>query len=58
MSENRQYATKLGEEVLEMSLVQQIGGSGLHEAFARILADRFEEAVTSRAGEFLVNHYD
>ena len=49
--------TELVEEKLEMPLAQPIGGAGLHEPFARILADRFEEAVPALAGALAVDHH-
>ena len=50
-AEDGQCPTELVEEKLEMPLAQSIGGAGLHEPFARILADRLEEAVPALAGE-------
>ena len=53
-AEDGQRPTELVEEKLEMPLAQPIGGTGLHEAFARILADRLEEAVPALAVELTV----
>ena len=50
-AEDRQCPAELVEEKLEMPLAQPIGGAGLHEPFARILADRLEEAVPALAGD-------
>src|SRR5712691_5935583 len=58
MAENGQDPTELVEEKLEMPLAQPIGGAGLHEPFACILADRLEEAVPPLAGELAVNNHD
>src|SRR3984893_4958353 len=49
MAENRQGPTELVEEKFEMPLAQPIGGAGLHEPFARILADRLEESESTSA---------
>src|SRR5882762_9299830 len=58
VAENRQGPTELVEEELEMPLAQPIGGAGLHEPFARILADGLEEAVPALAGELAVNNHE
>ena len=58
VAEDGQGPTELVEEELEMSLAQPIGGAGLHEPFARILADRLEEAVPALAGELTVHHHE
>ena len=58
VAEDGQCPTELVEEKLEMPLAQPIGGAGLHEPFARILADRLEEAVPALAGELAVHHHE
>jgi len=58
VAEDGQNSTELVEEKIEMSLAQPIGGVGLHEAFARILADRLEEPVPALAGELPVKHHE
>ena len=57
VAEYGQYPTELVEEKFEMSLAQPIGGAGLHEPFARILAERLEEAIATLAGELAVNNH-
>ena len=51
VAEDGPCPTELVEEELEVPLAQPIGGAGLHEPFARILADRLEEAVPTLAGD-------
>ena len=58
MAQNRQGPAELVEEEVEMPLVQPLGGAGLHQPFARILADGLEEAVPPFAGRFTVNHHE
>ena len=58
VAENGQYPAELVEEELEMPRAQPIGGAGLQEPFARILADRLEEAVPPLSGELAVNNHE
>jgi hypothetical protein len=58
VAEDGQYATELVKEKLEMPLAKTIGGIGLQEPFARILADRLEEPVSALAGEVAVRHQE
>ena len=58
VAEDGQCPTELVEEELEMPLAQPIGGAGLHEPFARILADRLEEAVPALAGALAVDNHE
>src|ERR1700724_1103417 len=58
VAENRQGPTELVEEKLEMPLAQPVGGAGLHEPFARILADRPEEAVRALPGKHALHNHE
>src|SRR5258706_9646506 len=58
VAENRQGAAELVVEELEMPLAQPINRAGLDEPFARILADRLQEAVPALAGELNVNNHE
>ena len=58
VAEDGQYPTELVEEELEMPLAQPIGGAGLDEPFARVLADRLEEAVPALAGALAVHYHE
>jgi hypothetical protein len=49
MTENRQGSTELIEEELEVPLAQAIGGIGLDEPLARVLAKRFQEPISMLA---------
>ena len=58
VTQDRQGPAELVEEEVEMPLAQPIQGAGLHQPFARILADGLEEAVPALAVRFTVNHHE
>jgi hypothetical protein len=51
VAENRQYATELVEEKLEMAIAHPIRGATLHESVARKLTDRFEKEIPALSGD-------
>ena len=51
-------ATEFVEEELEVPVAQPIGGAGLYEPFARILAHCLEEAVPALACELAVHDHE
>ena len=46
------------EEKIKMPVAQPIGGALLHQPFARILADRLEEAIPALAGQLTVHNHE
>ena len=55
VAEDVQYPAELVEEVVEMPLARPVGGAPLYEPFARVLADRLEEAVPPLTGDIVLD---
>ena len=58
VAQHRQRATKFLEEELEMPAAELLGFSAVHEAFARELPDRFEEAIAALAGGAVIDDHE